>query len=246
MAIDIMFIIMAAYGFYFGYAYGLIKVVIFLLSLIIALAVSMYITPSTARLIQQTLEVDSALLPFVAFVISLVGIMLVARIVFKLLEENINNKQLNQMTQGIGGLLMSVVFIFLFSVLVTFFSKAHVIKPDNVRKTSFFYAFVEQIPAYGTAVLRQIAPYMEKFVDYMSEALDRLEKGEEKPDNPLPEDFFSDDDIKLDDSTTTKQDSIIPNLDSTEVSQDSTAIDSLKEEVIDTANLPEIIIQPED
>jgi uncharacterized membrane protein required for colicin V production len=245
MAIDIMFIIMAAYGFYFGYAYGLIKVVIFLLSLLVALAVSMYITPSTARLIQETLQVESALLPFVAFVISLVGIMLVARIVFKLLEENINNKQLNQMTQGIGGLLMAMFFIFLFSVLVTFFSKAHVIKPDKVRENSFFYAFVEKIPDYGTAVLIQIAPYMEKFVDYMTDALDRLEKGEEEPDNPLPDDFFSDDDIVLEDTTSNRQDTLFPS-DTIPVPKDSTQLDSIPEEPFDTANLPEIIIQPED
>lgn len=245
MAIDIMFIIMAAYGFYFGYAYGLIRVVIFLLSLGVALGVSMYITPSTAQLIQETLEVESALLPFVAFVISLVGIMLVARIVFKLLEENINNKQLNQVTQGIGGLLMGMVFIFLFSVLVTFFSKAHVIKPEKVRETSFFYTFVEQIPQYGTGILKQVAPYMEKFIDYMSYALDRLEKGEEEPENNLPDDFFSDDDIILKDTTSNPQDTLFPS-DSIQVPQDSTLIDSLPSEPIDTANLPEIIIQPED
>ncbi len=244
MAIDIIFIIMAAYGFYFGYAYGLIRVVVFLVSLLLALVVSMYVTPSTAQLIQETLQVESTLLPFVAFVISLVGIMLVARIVFKLLEENVNNKQLNQATQGIGGILMAGVFVFLFSVLVTFFSAAHVIKPEQVRKTSFFYGFVEQIPDYGTSILKRIAPYMEQFVDYMSEALRQLEEGEAEPDNPLPDDFFSDEDLILDDSTSVLKDS--SNLDSLAIPVDSTKIDSMGSEPLDTANLPEIVIQPED
>jgi uncharacterized membrane protein required for colicin V production len=205
MGIDLLFIIMAAYGFYFGYAFGLIRVVFFIASLMGAFIVAMYVTPDTAQLIQVTLEVDSAVLPFVAFVITIVGVMLVARIVFKLLEENIKSKQVGQMAQSIGGFLMSGLFIFLFSVLVTFFSAGHVIKPDSARATSFFYKYIEKIPTHGTDLLKAVMPFMDNFSRYMKAALERLETGK-KQVNPL-------DDLKHvysdEDSTAILQDSLL-------------------------------------
>lgn len=99
MGVDIVFIIMVAYGFYFGYAYGLIKVVVFIISLILALGVSMYITPALSDLISLTIEIDSAFLPFVAFLVSVFGIMAIARIIFLLFDKNVTSKRVNQFTR---------------------------------------------------------------------------------------------------------------------------------------------------
>ncbi len=199
MAIDLMFLIMVSYGFYFGYAYGLIRVVIFVLSLVVAMGVAMYVTPTTTKLLQETLEINSALLPFISFVVTLVGVMLLARILFMMLEENINSKQINKVTQLIGGLLMSAVFTFLFSVLITFFSAASVIKP-TIRENSKFLIYIEKIPVHGTDIIRFVMPFMEGFLDYMRDAFERLEKEQpQKPKNIFDdfEDNF-DDDYRLD------------------------------------------------
>jgi uncharacterized membrane protein required for colicin V production len=208
MGIDILFIIMASFGFYFGYAFGLIRVVIFLVALIVALGIAMYVTPSTTLLIKQVLSVESPFLPFVAFLLTLVGVMLVARIVFKLMEETIKSKQVNQMTQGIGGFMMAGIFIFLYSVLVTFFSAAHVIKPDQSRENSFFFPYIEQIPVYSKAGIKMLGPYMKDFFDYMDNAFDRLENGDRT--NSILEDLehaITEDDFSLD-SLNMKSDSL--------------------------------------
>ena len=225
MAIDILFIIMASFGFYFGYTYGLIRVVIFLVALIIALGIAMYATPSVTILIKQVLSVDqanSALLPFVAFVVTLIGVMLVARIVFKLLEETIKSKQVSQMTQVIGGLMMTAIFIFLYSVLVTFFSAAHVIRPAQADN-SIFYKYIRQIPVHSTDLIKFVMPYTKDFVKYMERAFDQLENGV-KEDNTLKdlEHTYSDEDKY--------------SLDSLNNSLDSLDLDSvLKEIPIDTS-----------
>lgn len=229
MGIDILFIIMASFGFYFGFAYGLIRVVIFLVALIIALAVAMYVTPNTTLLIKQVLAVDSALLPFVAFLVTLVGVMLVARIVFKLMEETITSKQVNQLTRAIGGLMMAGIFIFLYSVLVTFFSAAHVIKPDTARTNSFFFVYIEKIPVHGKDLIKMVMPFMDNFFDYMDNAFDRLEYGDRK--NNIFEDLehtITDDKYSLD-SLNIEQDSL-----------DWEELDSLTKDIkIDTTKMPE-------
>ena len=127
MAIDILFIIMATFGFYFGYTFGLMRVVLFVLSLTISLGVAMRFTSVTVQLIQDTFDIDSPFLPFVAFTITLLGVMLIARIVVKLLEETVDKDRFDRISRVIGGLMLGFVFTFLFSVLVTFFGKAGVI-----------------------------------------------------------------------------------------------------------------------
>jgi len=224
---------MASFGFYFGYAFGLIRVVIFLVALMIALGIAMYVTPSTTLLINQVLSVDSALLPFVAFLVTLIGVMLVARIVYKLMEETIKSRQVNQMTQAIGGLMMAGIFIFLYSVLVTFFSAAHVIKPDKSRENSFFFPYIEKIPVYTKAGIKALAPYMKDFFDYMDDAFDRLEHGDQK--NNFLEDL---------EHTITDDEKKDPYaLDSTFVEQDTTNLDKLdsltKDIEIDTTQMLE-------
>ncbi|MCP4437925.1 MAG: hypothetical protein GY810_03195 [Aureispira sp.] len=127
MAIDILFIIMATFGFYFGYTFGLMRVVLFVLSLLVSLGVAMRFTSVTVNLIQDTFDVDSPFLPFVAFLITLIGVMLIARIVVKLLEETVDKDRFDRISRIIGGFMLSFVFTFLFSVLITFFGKAGVI-----------------------------------------------------------------------------------------------------------------------
>jgi len=199
MGVDIVFIIMVAYGFYFGYVYGLIKVVVFIISLILALGVSMYITPALSDLISLTIEIDSAFLPFVAFLVSVFGIMAIARIIFLLFDKNVTSKRVNQFTRAIGGFMMSGMFSFLFSVLVTFFSQAHVLTPEKLEHSSFFYPYVQKIPNVGTAVLERIAPYVGSFTKYMKKSLDQLrEGGAYKEEGPRLDDLFIEEDYSLD------------------------------------------------
>jgi hypothetical protein len=71
--IDIFFIVMVAFGFYFGFTFGLMKVVLFVVSLSIAVLTAMVFTPVVSRLIIDTFQVDSAFLPFIAFFCHLVS-----------------------------------------------------------------------------------------------------------------------------------------------------------------------------
>lgn len=94
---------------------------------------------------------------------------------------------------------MSGMFSFLFSVLVTFFSQAHVLTPEKLEHSSFFYPYVQKIPNVGTAVLERIAPYVGSFTKYMKKSLDQLrEGGAYKEEGPRLDDLFMEEDYSLD------------------------------------------------
>lgn len=128
MAIDILFIIMATFGFYFGFSFGLMKVALMVLSLCLAVLAAMAFTPMTTNIIIDTFEVNSVFLPFVAFLVTLLIVLMLARIITKLIEETVDNKRFDMISQVIGGLVMGLVFTLLYSVLVIFFGQAGVVK----------------------------------------------------------------------------------------------------------------------
>ena len=315
MAVDVLFIIMAAFGFYFGFSFGLMKVVLAVVSLISGVLAAMAFTPMTTNIIIETFEVDSVFLPFISFLVTLLIVLMLARIITKLIEETVDNKRFDIVSQVIGGIIMVFVFTLLYSVLVLFFGQARVIKlvfnqkyqvtrshinpklvvpaklglgkpdtiylkidgdhnihrfapgegnseksaslriqfqpiqgnryvgsigssvqnwdilpEDSVRvkssgqlylmvedkmrcfcdstflitsindtmyfecfddylaaksATSFFYKYIEVIPQRGTQLMKGAAPFIKHFLDYMSVALERLDKGTQNSKNPI-------------------------------------------------------------
>lgn len=179
MIIDVLFIIMITFGFYFGFVFGLIRVVIFLILFLLAIAASMRFTPVIEILIKDTFELDSPFLPFVSFAITLIGLLLIVRIMTKLLSGIIDNKRFNRISQAIGGLMMCLVFTFLYSVLIDFFSKSRLIT-EETQGNSNFYKYIKKVPETGQQVLGQVAPFINEFAVYMKSAFEALERRKTK------------------------------------------------------------------
>jgi uncharacterized membrane protein YhaH (DUF805 family) len=116
-----------------------------------------------------------------AFALTLIVVLLAIRMFTRLFEESIDNKKFNRLSQFIGGVMISLVFTFLFSVLVKFFSAADVIKPERAERSSFFYKYINKIPEYGAVVLGQIMPFVQSFSSYMKISLEQLENRQRKP-----------------------------------------------------------------
>lgn len=175
MLIDILFTIMTGFGFYFGYVYGPIKIVIFVVSLATALSTSMYFTPYLADIIKDTFEVDSPFSPFLSFFLILILVLLIARLLFGLFKGAAENERFNLLSQFFGGILMMLTFTFLFGSLISFFSEAKMLEPEKMEKESVFYPYIERIPEYGQAVLSIGAPFIQQFIRYMNDAIQKLQ-----------------------------------------------------------------------
>ena len=88
----------------------------------------MAFTPMTTNIIMETFAVDSVFLPFIAFFVTLLIVLMLARLVTKLLEETLTNERFDILSRAVGGFLMAIWFSLLYSVLVIFFGKAGVFK----------------------------------------------------------------------------------------------------------------------
>ena len=126
--IDVLFVIMATFGFYFGFTFGLLKLALVLFSFLFATLAAMAFTPMTTNIIMETFAVDSVFLPFIACFVTLLIVLMLARLVTKLLEETLTNERFDILSRAVGGFLMAIWFSLLYSVLVIFFGKAGVFK----------------------------------------------------------------------------------------------------------------------
>ena len=118
---------MATFGFYFGYTFGLIRLALVLFSFLFATVAAMSFTPTTSSIIRETFGVESVFLPFIAFGVTLLVVLMLARIVTKLIEETLTSERFEVLSRIIGGGLMALLFTLLYSVLVIFFGKSGVL-----------------------------------------------------------------------------------------------------------------------
>jgi uncharacterized membrane protein required for colicin V production len=126
--IDVLFIVMATFGFYFGFTFGLLRLALILFSFLFATLAAMAFTPMTTNIIMETFAVDSVFLPFIAFFVTLLIVLMLARIITKLLEETLTSERFDVLSRIVGGLLMVIWFSLLYSVLVIFFGRAGVLE----------------------------------------------------------------------------------------------------------------------
>lgn len=126
--IDILFVVMATFGFYFGFTFGLLKLALVLFSFLFATLAAMAFTPMTTNIIMETFAIDSVFLPFIAFFVTLLIVLMLARIVTKLLEETLTSERFDVLSRVVGGFLMVIWFSLLYSVLVIFFGRAGVLE----------------------------------------------------------------------------------------------------------------------
>lgn len=160
MVIDFFFLIMVGFGFYFGFTNGVFKVLILTFLLLSGLFLAMHLTVPTTEFILSVFDINSKWLSLSTFFIICIFISSLAILFYKMIKENFKMPKLGKISKVIGGLIMLFFFTILYSVLISFFSAAEVIKPEIAKKESITYQYLEKIQPtlieYVNATLQQM------------------------------------------------------------------------------------------
>ncbi len=186
MILDILFIITMLWSLYFGFVNGPIKVFLYIISLIVAVVAAMVFTPTVAQLLRETFVTQSAYMPFLALVLTFVTILSVMRLISNMLLSVAEGGYINSAVQGIGSILMVLIYAFFFSTLTTFFIAAQVIDPVKMENNSVFYKHIKEIPSYGKAFLKATTPFVDGFIDYINRSIAQLNDGGRRPNRFTP------------------------------------------------------------
>jgi len=127
MIIDFLFFAIAAYGFLLGFKAGVVKILLTGFSIFIGFVMAVRYTPEMNEILQDMFHIQSSFLPFVSLILAFLVSMIVIRILAQFLEAFLKSMDLDMFNQVAGGLLVSVVLLFLYSGMLWFLQKAEVI-----------------------------------------------------------------------------------------------------------------------
>lgn len=141
MIFDILFVIFLGAGFYWGYQKGIIYSVFSLAAYFIGIIGALKFSYVAIKFLHSSLSLGSKAMAIVAFIVMFLLIVLLVKLVAWALEQVLKTFSLNLVNQLIGGVIFSVISLYLLCVLVWFLNKWDVF-PDHQKMTSHVYPYI--------------------------------------------------------------------------------------------------------
>jgi len=159
---------------YLGFSRGIISTIFTIVSIVFGLMMAFRFGPQATSLLERTLS-DNALMFIAGFLITFVGTMFIIRLFARALEGALQAANINFINRLIGGMFLSTLMILLYSVLLWFGDRSHLIN-DEAKRQSQTYEYLEQFPTYVWEWGGELKPILEDFWQHSIEFMDRLEE----------------------------------------------------------------------
>ena len=175
MTLDIIFVLVAALGFWAGYSRGIIKTFFTVVSFTIGLLAAFKMAPAFTKFLEDLTKNDNPLMFIAGFLLSFIIMMVVLRLIARALEGLLKSANINFINQLIGGAVLGALAILVYSTMVWFADKSHMID-QNTKDTSVTYIYTKEFPGQMKVVGEQLKPV---FTDFWNEALDFMDRMED-------------------------------------------------------------------
>lgn len=175
MAIDIIFVIMAGFGFYLGFSRGIISTVFTIISFTFGMMAAFKFSPAMTKFLEDVFNTSNPLMFIAGFLLSFVITMVFLRLIARGLETLFQTAQINIINQILGGVLLSGMMILVYSMLLWFGEQSNLVDQASKDK-SFTYVHLRQFPSQVWTFGETLRPTFEEFWDYSVDMMDRLEE----------------------------------------------------------------------
>src|ERR1043165_7370964 len=129
MLIDIIVFILLIMAIFKGLRKRLVLAVFSFLGFLVGLAAALKLSTLMAGYIGSNVEVSQRWLPFLAFIVVFVIVVLLVRIGAKLIEGALRIVMLGWLNRIGGALFYILIYFFVFSILLFFATQLHLLKP---------------------------------------------------------------------------------------------------------------------
>ena len=138
MFIDLCLLAILVWAVFKGLTQGLVKAVCSFLAIIIGLAAAVKMSSLVARWLSGAMDVQAAWLPFLAFILVMVGVMLLARMAARLVETTLHLTMLGWANRLGGILLFGCIYVTLFSVVLFYLERLQILKPEMIAASKTY------------------------------------------------------------------------------------------------------------
>ncbi len=141
MFIDICLLAILGLAVFKGLTRGLVMAVCSFLAIIVGLAAAVKTSSLVARWLSGTIEVQASWLPFLAFALVMIAVMLLARIAGKLVETTLHLSMMGWANRLGGILLFGCIYVTIFSVVLFYLESQHLLKRETIA-ASISYPYI--------------------------------------------------------------------------------------------------------
>jgi len=170
MGLDIIVVLVVAFGFYAGYSRGLIKTVFDTASLLIGILAAMILSPITIGLLEGVFNISPRFTYLVGLIVTFIVVMAAVRFIGRRIEGIMKAANINILNKVAGGAFQGLFFAFLLSMLIWTLGNYNVLKPET-KKGSITYPLLEPLPEAGKSVFVAVKPIFQSFWDKTVEAM---------------------------------------------------------------------------
>jgi membrane protein required for colicin V production len=175
MAIDIIFLLCAGSGFFYGYNRGIIETVLTAFAYLFGLLAAFKLAPTVSSILTSIFNNDSGLMLIAGFALTFIGVILLIRLIINAMEGVLEVAHINIINQFAGGVLMAAFTTLIYATLLWFTVSAGLVE-DRSKQQSFSYAFLKDYPTRAKKVGEAVLPVFRHFFDEAYELLDKIKK----------------------------------------------------------------------
>jgi len=162
------------YGFWKGYNQGIISTVFNVLAYIFGIVFAFKMTPTATNILEKLFNSDNPMMFVAAFVVNVVFIMFVIRQAAKGFEGMLGSLHLGIINQAIGGAILGLFGVLIFSVLVWFGDKAGMIGDQTKAESRTFETLLE-MPPKAKVIAERFKPFVVDAWDTSMKWMNRIE-----------------------------------------------------------------------
>ena len=125
-----------------GYRHGLIKAIISFFSLFIGLVVAFQFAGYISNLLKEHTKIGSQWLPFIAFLVVLIGVMILLKMITGILQQSAEWLMLGWLNKLLGMILYTLIYGTILSAVLYFMILLGVVEKASI-KDSFSFSYLE-------------------------------------------------------------------------------------------------------
>jgi membrane protein required for colicin V production len=173
MIIDVIFLILLAFAIIKGIRRGFIVAVFSFLAVIIGVAAAMKLSYIVAGWLQHSLNTGERWLPFLSFLIVLIGVIILVRFIANAIQRAVNFTMLGWLNKLGGVLLYILLYISVYSVCLFYLTQMNIIKPETIA-ASRTYSVTEPLGPKVVDAIGVIIPLFKNLFQQLSNFFGRI------------------------------------------------------------------------
>lgn len=179
MPIDLICLVAFFYGFWKGFNQGIISTVFNVLAYVFGIVLAFKMTPTATNILSKLFHSENPMMFMAAFVVNVVFLMFVIRQAAKAFEGVLRTLYLNVINQAMGGAIMGMLSVLIFSILVWFGDKAGMITPQTIAESKT-YPYLKEMPGKARVAAESLKPFLVDTWETSVTWMNRLEQYGEK------------------------------------------------------------------